>query len=199
MSAATFQGADTTTQGGWIEAGYGTLGHLLLVDTAGTIGPASSLPAGLSITPAGASTFDFDPGTVDPRGPEIPGGSARTACAWYGPGGVGGSFALQYRPGDTTPRRIRLYCSDWDHSDGRAQSITLTDPADSTQLDQQELSTFTAGTILSWDIAGDINFDITSTNSLNPIAQAVYIDPAPSTGPTEAQRRRKRWLPRRHR
>ncbi len=79
-TSATFLKQDTKTGGNWIGV-YGTDGYEI-INNPSTTNP-NSLPAGVTITPTGATAYTWaNPSTATPA-LEVPGGASRIAATWY--------------------------------------------------------------------------------------------------------------------
>src|SRR5215469_11803612 len=163
MVAATFTGADTTTQGNW-RGMYGRQGYLLA-------GDAQQLPATIQVTLSGQSGYIWAASSADPRALQkvsIPGD--RIAACWY----TSTSFTIDIDLTDGQPHQMALYLLDWDRL-GRVENVTVLDAATGAVLDTHSISSFGNGEYLVWQIRGHVVVRVTNgVGSLNAVVGALF-------------------------
>ena len=165
-AAARFVARDTTTRGTW-KGVYGRDGYVV-------VGDATSLPAGVTITPAGHQTWSWASTTNDVRGLERVTAAGRLAATWYGQ-----TYTVDVAAG-STPRRIALYVVDWD-TVVRSERIDVVDPATGNLLDSKTVSGFSNGEYWVWDVTGNVRLRFTMLSGANAVVSGLFVDPAPST------------------
>lgn len=157
---------DGGTQGHW-PSRYGTEGFWLAGDASQT-GP---YPGDITFT--GATLTNW---AANPSQPEAllraGAGSNRVAAAWTGETNF--TCTLSGLPG--VPRRIGLYCLDWQGDGTRAQQIDVFERDSERLLDTQVLSNFTAGAYLVWDVAGPLRFRVSGLDGA-PVVSGIFLDP----------------------
>lgn len=175
-ATARFVGIDLKTQGAW-QGVYGSIGYVVP-----TLAP--KLPSGVTVTTTDGTAFAWPnpPVAAQPQALLMAGGS-RCAPCWYS--GKSGSFTLAVDTGG--PRRVSLFCLDWDGYQSRNERITIRDAGTGAVLDSQVVAGFTQGKWLSWDIGGSGGITITATNlaaaATNAVVSGVWIDPPSGTVP----------------
>ncbi len=145
-NSAQFAAIDLIHHGDWI-GHYGKEAYLLAQ------GPKSEASFfQVNISPD--STALFDPYPTDPSA--LQGlTSQRIAAAWYTQGRLNLSFS--FRDGYT--HALSLYFLDY-KSGATTMNIALRDPATGVLLDQRSLSAFQDGEYFTWDLRGNINFEL---------------------------------------
>jgi hypothetical protein len=161
-ASASFVRTDTTTQGTWIGT-YGATGYTIVS------GP-TSLPSGVTVTPAGQSTFTWTTTTSDPRALQVPGSTNRVAAVWYSPT----SFTVDVNLGDGKAHGLELYFDDWDNK-GRAETVQISDAASGAVLSTQSISSFQSGVYLDYTVSGHIVITITRTAGANAVLNGLFL------------------------
>jgi uncharacterized repeat protein (TIGR01451 family) len=149
-ATAVFTRTDSGTAGSW-QGAYGADGYNVIGDTA-------SVPAYVTVTPSGNSTWVWASSTTDPRAlqtPSTPG--RRIAATWY----AAGSFSIDLAFHDANPHQLAIYLVDWD-SLGRTENITISD-ANNTLLDSRPAANFAGGQYLVWTVSGHVSLRIANT------------------------------------
>lgn len=159
---ASFAGSDGATQGNWIGK-YGSAGYDLP-------GIATSLPSYAAVTPSGQYGWTWASPTTDPRALEVPGGTSRTAACWYS----STSFSVGVNLTDGQVHPVSLYAVDYD-SAVRSEQIQVIDAATGAVLDTESLSNFHGGEYLTWDVSGDVTFELTHTAGANAVLSGLFI------------------------
>jgi glucose/arabinose dehydrogenase len=178
-ATATFVGKDTTTQGNWHPT-YGNQGYYII--NSGSVAPSYA-----TVTPAGNSSFIWEPNTTAPQAlVDAPGTnpSTRIAACWY----RAPSFTVDVNVTDGNTHNIELYLLDWDNN-GRVEQIQLSNATTGSVLDTETVQSFSAGTYLAWTISGHVLITITlqSPASSNAVLSGIFFDPAgplPAPAPT---------------
>ncbi len=171
-ATAAFVGEDSSTQGSWLNR-YGREGYEII--------NYRSLPAGVTVAPAGQSIHTWAATTDKVSALQKPDGSSRFAVCWYS----FTSFTLQVNLPAGVTRRVSVYAVDYDTTT-RQQLIEVIDPNSGTVLDDLNLSGFSDGRYLTWDITGNVIIKITYTGNSghNAVVSGVFIDDPTYVPPT---------------
>lgn len=163
---ARFEGADDQTQGDWPMA-YGREAAWVpfIRDTGSPRVPTEFV--------GGRVSFAWLGNTSDPRAPLRDDGG-RTAACWVD----NAAFTIRLTAADGHPRRVSLYCLDWDRA-GREQRVEVLDAATGTVLDRREVAQFADGRYLTWEVAGAVELRVTARVS-NAVISGLFVDPAPA-------------------
>ncbi len=173
-ASATFLEQDTTREGSWIGV-YGTDGYDV-INNPSTSNP-NSLPAGVTVTPAGATTYTWaNPSTATPA-LEVPGGASRIAAAWY----ASSSFTVDVDVTNGQSYNLELYVLDYNGGNARSEQIQLSNASTGAVLSTETVSDFTNGAYLNWTISGNVLITITKTAGNNAVLSGLFLDPPPST------------------
>jgi hypothetical protein len=155
---ASFVKTDTATQGSW-QGVYGSQGYHL-------IGDASSYPSYAQVSANGNSNYVWNSSTDDPRALQEVGSSNRIAACWYGGTSSGQGFTINVSFTDGQTHQLALYLLDWDqYGGGRSEQVQIVDATTGTVLDTENAANFGNGEYLVWNVSGDIQISITSTDS----------------------------------
>src|ERR1039457_3644434 len=112
--AASFVKADTTTAGTW-KGVYGADGY-------NVIGDLASVPAYVTATPSGNSSYVWASSTSDTRAPQKASNPAdRIAACWYS----SGSFTIDLAFHDSNTHQVAAYLLDWDNYYGRTERVDV--------------------------------------------------------------------------
>jgi hypothetical protein len=160
-ATATFDGTDTTTQGNW-QGTYGTDGSILA-----NVTPANPPSYDTNFAVQGQINYTWTASTSDPRAVEYPEG--RIAAAWYSTG----PFTFSVDLTDGQPHILALYALDWD-SQGRSETITLSDAVSQAQLDTETVSNFTGGSYLIWTVSGNITVTVSGLKGPNAVISGAF-------------------------
>ena len=162
--AATYVGADTTTQGTWT-GNYGSNGQVIVNDV-------SNVPAFATFSTAGATAYTWNSSTSDVRALQTASASStRIASADYSITTI--TFSVNLTDGNT--HKISLYLLDWDGS-SRAESITITDASTNAVLDTESYSSFNSGEYAAWNIKGNVIITVTKTGGANAVVSGLFFD-----------------------
>jgi hypothetical protein len=161
--SAVFLAQNTTTEGNWI-GHYGSSGYTI-------VGGATNLPTTVTIAPAGASTHIWETSTTDNRALENPGGTGRSAAAWYSPT----SFTVDVNVRGAAPEDVAVYALDWGYAN-RTEQIQISNAATGTVLDTEVISNFGTGVYLQWLVAGNVVIKVTQIAGINAVLTGVFLD-----------------------
>ena len=168
-TSATFMKNDTTTEGSWIGT-YGTAGY-------DVINSGSSLPANVTITPAGAIPYTWSGSTTAAQALEIPpAGTNRIAACWYS----GASFTVDVDIASGTTYDLELYLLDYDKN-GRSEQIQFSNAATGAVLSTETVSNFSSGTYMNWTVSGNVLITITKLSGSNAVLSGIFFDPQVAT------------------
>lgn len=167
-ATASFVHTDTATQGNWAGT-YGSDGYVIFDDV-------SHLPNYAQLSSSGATPFIWQQPTADVRAPlDSAGGTTRTSSCDYSYH----TFSFDLNLTDGKAHQVSLYLLDWD-SNGRAESVQVSDAASGVVLDARNVSNFVQGQWLSWDLSGHVKITVTLTGGLNAVASGLFFDPIPT-------------------
>ena len=164
-NGAVFIEKNIDVQGDWNSKGmFGTAGYVLAGEP-----NIKQLPGYLPTVDVDGLTVkvwaDPDP---DPKGLEKPPALAtRFSATWYD----SDVLTLDLNFEDFKTHRIAIYFIDWD-SGGRKQTVELLD--NSQPLDKQNLSDFSGGQYLIWDVSGQVRVSVTRTAEANAVMSGIF-------------------------
>jgi len=162
-NTATFVKSDTTTKGTW-RGTYGATGYSMANDT-------TSLPSSAQLTVNAPGSWTWVSNTFDTRALQRGTVPNRQAAAWYS----FTSFTMDLNLTDGATHQVSLYSLDWDGS-GRAEKIEVVNADTGTVLNTQNISAFSNGVWLVWNVKGHVTFRITSTASANGVVSGLFVD-----------------------
>ncbi|MCU1263519.1 MAG: hypothetical protein JWO80_6404 [Bryobacterales bacterium] len=162
-ASASLISSDATTQGNW-KGVYGKDGVVLA-------GDASNLPAYAQVSLQGQAAWTWVESTSDQRALFSAGSSNRLAATWYSLG----SFAADINLTDGQAHQVALYCVDWD-AYNRAQTIDVLDAATGTVLATNQVTGFSNGQYLVWNLKGHVTLRVTRTAGPNAVASALFFN-----------------------
>jgi hypothetical protein len=161
-NGATYNGLDTTTQGTWTST-YGADGYIIANDV-------SNAPAYATVSLTGQSAWTWTASSTDPRALQSSSGSSnRIASTYYG----GPSFSINVNLTDGNTHKISLYLLDWDTT-ARAETITILDGSTLAVLNSQSFASFQNGQYASWNVKGNVVFQITYTAGQNAVVAGIF-------------------------
>ncbi len=169
---AAFIEQDATTQGTWINT-YGAQGDDIEGQTA-------ALPSSATVSFSGASGWTWASSTTDVRALQNPGGSGRSATAWYSSTG----FTINLDLTDGQVHDLELYAVDWDNQ-GRSEQVQILNAATGAVLSTETLSSFHNGDYLQWAVSGDVAIKVTRLGGPNAVISGLFLDPS-TTASTSA-------------
>ncbi len=172
-TSATFLEQDTKTQGNWIGV-YGTDGYDV-INNPSTTHP-NALPAGVTVTSAGATAYTWANPSTATQALEVPGGASRIAAAWY----ATTSFTVDVDVTNGQSYNLELYFLDYNGGNARSEHIQLSNASTGAVLNTETVSNFTGGDYLNWTISGNVLITITKTAGANAVLSGLFFDPATS-------------------
>ncbi len=160
---AEFVKLDDKTMGNW-EGVYGKEGYKLAVDF------AEKLPEGVELDTNNIKTFaTFADKTDDARAPHKPGKKeVRLAACWWG------NLSIRISVGQK-PMQLSIYSLDWDGSNARAMQVEIMDGEK--VLDKRELSAYSNGKYLVYNVTGTVTVKLTNTGYANAVISGFFFDP----------------------
>jgi hypothetical protein len=167
-ASATFVKTDTTTQGNWIRT-YGAEGYTI-------IGNASLVPSYGGATPSGKQDYTWAASTTDTRALQKVGGSDRISSVWYS----ATAFDIDFNFADTNSHRVAIYVMDWDNN-GRVEQVDLLDATSNSLLTTTNVTGFSQGEYLVWDLRGKVRMHLTRNIGNNAIVEGIFFDASPAT------------------
>ena len=102
---------------------------------------------------------------------QVPGGG-RIAATWYSLS----SFRVNVNLADGAQHDLELYFDDWD-SQGRVETVQISDAATGDVLSTQSISAFSSGLYLNYVVSGHIVITITRTAGPNAVLSGIFLDP----------------------
>jgi hypothetical protein len=70
---------------------------------------------------------------------------------------------------------VALYCLDWDNR-SRVERIDILDAATNTVLDSRNVSAFTNGQYLIWNLRGNLKIQVTRTSGDNAVVSGLFFN-----------------------
>jgi hypothetical protein len=166
-ATASFVKSDTTTEGNWIGT-YGSQGYNIVS------GPSSD-PSYATVTQEAQSSYAWSTTLTTEQALEIPGSSNRVAAVWYS----SNVFTIDVNFTDGNAHDIALYALDYDNK-GRSEKIQIENASTKAVLDTENVSNFTNGVYLQWNVSGNVVITVTCTGGPNAVVDGVFIDPGTS-------------------
>ena len=160
--SATYTGEDTTTLGTW-KGKYGSEGQLIASDM-------TNPPPYANVSIMGNATTPLPTDLNDPRALQSASGASARVVSTYA-----NNFTIDLNLTDSNPHKISLYLADFDNQ-GRAETITIIDPATRTVLSTQNFAAFASGAYESWTIKGHVQIRVTSTSRASAIVNGIFFD-----------------------
>ncbi len=176
-TSATFLEQDTTTEGSWIGV-YGSDGYDV-INNPSTTNP-NSLPAGVTITPAGETSYTWANPSTETPALEVPGGASRIATCWY----ASTSFTVDVDVTNGQSYNLELYVLDYNGGNYRSEQIQFSNASTGAVLSTETVSNFTSGAYLNWTISGNVLITITKLTGANAVLSGLFIDPDPPGSPS---------------
>jgi hypothetical protein len=160
-ATATFVTTDTATQGTW-QGAYGGDGVVLAND-------AQAPPAYATATVSGQSSYTWSAGTADPRAlQKAATPTDRVAACWYGE-----SFTIDLALTGGF-HRVSLYAVDWDGNNTRSERVDVLDGDTGAVLDSRDLTAFSGGAYLTWELSGHVRLRVTRTGASNAVVSGLF-------------------------
>jgi hypothetical protein len=168
---ASFIGTDTATQGNW-HGIYGADGYSVANDS-------QSLPSYATFAVENQSNYTWTSVTADPRALQTGSGTGRIAACWFS----ATTFSFNVNITDGNSHQVSLYALDWDgFGGGRAETIQIVDGTTNTVLDTRNISSFTNGIYLEWNVSGHVIINVTLTSGGNAVISGVFFGGAGTPG-----------------
>lgn len=162
--AVTFVKADASTQGNWKNV-YGTDGFNVVANS-------NNYPASIQVSAVGKSDWTWAQSTTETRCLQKAGAATdRIAASWEAPT----NFTVNVNVTDSNTHRMAMYFLDWDRN-GRSQTVEILDAATGEVLDTQNVSSFTEGKYLVWDIKKSVKVRLTRLAGFNATMQGLFFD-----------------------
>jgi len=162
-AVANFVTYDTGKEGSW-QGVYGADGYSIVNVTNQVIPSYVS-----NFTVQNEASYVWSGTTSDSRALTVPGSSNGTAATWYSASGF--NINVNFADGKTHP--FELYALDWDGK-GRAETIQVLDANTNAILDTRNISNFTSGIYLVWNISGSVKITITPTSGANSVISGAF-------------------------
>ena len=166
-AAASYLGADTTTQGTWTNQ-YGAQGQIIANDVTNT-------PAYATVSLSGDSPYTWAASTTNVSALQTASGAAtRIASTYYS----STSFTINLNLTDGNSHKISLYLLDW-LANTRTETITISDANTNAVLSTKSYATFENGVYAQWTLSGHVLITITKTGGANAVVSGIFFDQAP--------------------
>ena len=107
-------------------------------------------------------------------------GTDRISATGYAPA----TFDIDVNITDGQTHGISLYCLDWDTGNSRSQTIQVLDGGTEALLDSRNVSSFSNGKYLFWNISGHIKLRVTRTTGPNAVVSGLFFQPTATPTPT---------------
>jgi phosphodiesterase/alkaline phosphatase D-like protein len=173
-ASATFVAFDTTTQGNWVNSGYGADGYNVIGDT-------TSYPSYATVSVTGNSSYTWAASTSDIRAlQKASNHSDRIASGWYTTSSM--DITIDVTGG---LRQVALYFLDWDNS-GRVGSVNAYDAnSGATLMPQQTISSYGNGEYLLLNLTGDVrlHYSFVSGSYGNTVVNGLFFSTVSVTPP----------------
>jgi hypothetical protein len=156
-----FIGSDTTHAGNWIGA-YGSDGYNVLPSL-------TKYPAYAQVSGVSKNDWTWNYTTSDGRALQTPDGASRTAGCWYS----SSSFSIDVNFADGLTHRIAVYLCDWDYA-GRTETVDLVNVATGAVVQSQNISAFSGGRYLIWDLKGHFQIRFTRGSGPNAVVNGIF-------------------------
>ena len=163
--AAAFVSSDTKTQGTW-KGVYGADGFAIVNDS-------TNYPSYAQVTFSNQLSNTWVASTTNVRALQkgAPTATDRIASTWF----QSTSFNININLTDGNWHRVGLYCLDWDFGN-RAERIDVLDATTNSLLDSRNVSAFTNGQYLIWNLRGNLKVQVTLTGGANAVVSGLFFD-----------------------
>jgi subtilisin len=162
---ATFVTTDLQTQGTW-KGVYGTDGF-------GIPNDFTNYPSYAQVTFNNTLSVTWVGSTTDVRALQKGAATAtdRIASTWVS----NTSFSIDLSLADGNWHKVALYCLDWDNR-SRVERIDILDAATNSVLDSRNVSAFTNGQYLIWNLRGNLKVQVTRTSGDNAVVSGLFFN-----------------------
>jgi hypothetical protein len=99
------------------------------------------------------------------------GGADRIASVWYSTN----AFNIDFAFNDANSHQVAIYAMDWDNS-GRSERFEVIDPSNNTVLNTVDLTDFSQGKYLIWNLHGNTRIRVTRTSGINAVIEGIFFD-----------------------
>jgi hypothetical protein len=165
-NTASFVNTDSTTKGAW-KSVYGSDGY-------NVVGDSAQPPYYGSVTPVGGATFFWNSQTSDVRALQHVNSSGNIAAALDN----ATSFTVDISFTDGMQHRVAVYFLDWD-SQNRTETVQILDGSSGAVLDTRNLSNFSGGIYLVWNLKGHVTLKLTNTGPSNAVLSGIFFGNGP--------------------
>ena len=163
---ATFVRSDLSTGGSW-KGVYGSGGYSIA-------GDAQSLPSWATLTrDSGWAQWTWAALTTDARALQRGTGTDRLAACWY----HNSSAAFTVNITDGATHRVAIYMVDYDYLN-RAQRVEVVNATTGALLDSRNVTAFTNGQYLVWDISGSVRIRVIHSGGMNAVVSGLFFGDA---------------------
>jgi hypothetical protein len=162
---ALLTATDATTQGNW-KGTYGTGGYNVINDSV-------NYPAYAQVSMTEGSPFVWAPSTTDGRALQKGTSTDRIAACLYS----ATVMTVDIRLTDGNTHQVALYFLDWD-THARVEQIDIIDATSGVVLSTEQMSTFSGGVYLVWNLAGHVKARITNLGPANATLSGIFFDNA---------------------
>jgi hypothetical protein len=166
-ASAAFLKLDATTEGGW-QGNYGVDGYSIPFGS-------QKLPSYAAFTMQNQSSWTWMAATSDPRALSTGAGTA-AATTWY----CSPAFSFDVNMTDGKTHQFSMYALDWDFR-GRSETVQITDANTGWVLDTENVTNFTNGVYLAWNITGHVKVNVTGNSGPNAVISGVFFGGAVPT------------------
>ncbi|HLK22487.1 MAG TPA: hypothetical protein VKT81_26255 [Bryobacteraceae bacterium] len=165
-TTASFVKTDSTTKGAW-KSVYGSDGY-------DVIGDSAQSPFYGTVTPNGGTTFFWNPQTSDVRALQHVSATGNIAATLYN----ATSFTIDLSFSDAAQHQVAFYFLDWD-SLNRTETVQILDGDSGAVLDTRNLSNFSGGIYLVWNLSGHVTMKLTNTGPNNAVLSGIFFGSGP--------------------
>ena len=158
-ASASFVRADIATQGNW-QGAYGSDGYSIA-------NSAPSIPSYAVLSVQNQSSWTWAAATSDARALQT--STGRIAATWYSAPSF--TFDVNFTDGNT--HTVAIYALDWDYR-GRSETIQIVDANSNAVLSSQNISNFSNGMYLVFNISGHVKVNLTVTSGPNAVVSGVF-------------------------
>jgi hypothetical protein len=162
--SAVFVQTDSATQGKWQRL-YGSAGFAIA-------NHAEKLPAFARVSlPGEKNTSTWADPVDESRALQRADNKGRIATTWYG----FSPFTIDLMLSGNRPHRVAIYLVDWD-SKGRTETIEVLNAVNERTLDVRQISRFSGGQYLVWNITGHVIIRVTPITGPNAVVSGLFLD-----------------------